>query len=119
MPTQRPRRRTVLFLGAGASRPFGYPLSAEILPAIWEGLHRKSGPGSWTRWAGMRGRPGDARLLKRLLEAMLPGLQPGTTLDGSTSILDVISLVDQVSVEGRSPTPALSSREVLEAQRVL
>jgi len=26
--------RTVLFLGAGASRPFGFPMTAEILPEI-------------------------------------------------------------------------------------
>ena len=35
-------KRTVLFLGAGASRPFGFPMTAEILPEILRRLRKRS-----------------------------------------------------------------------------
>src|SRR4051812_22404661 len=34
--------RTVLFLGAGASRPFGFPMTAEILPEILRRLRDRT-----------------------------------------------------------------------------
>jgi hypothetical protein len=34
-------KKTVLFLGAGMSNTFGYPLTKEILPSIVEGLKKK------------------------------------------------------------------------------
>jgi hypothetical protein len=62
---------------------------------------------------------GDARRLKKLLEALLPGLEGGTKLDGGVSIVDVISLLDQMVAEGRSPHVDISLRELLAARQVL
>lgn len=112
-------RRTVVFLGAGASRPFGYPLTAGILPAIWSGLHTSTGKHSWTRWAGMKGRKDEAARLRDFLSMLYPGLNDSQSLEDSISIVDVISLVEQMALEGRSPSPALGEQDVLLARRVL
>lgn len=112
-------RRMVVFLGAGASAPFGYPLTTSLLPRIWEGLHTAAGPNSWVRWAGMKHRRGDAGRLKNLIEALLPGVAGGAKLDDGVSIVDVISIIDQMLVEGRSPHSMMSVRELLAARQVL
>jgi len=115
--------RLVLFLGAGASVPYGYPLTTNLLSRIWAGLKSPNGPESWKRWAGMkRGRKlrrSDARRLKKLLKAVLPGLESGIKLDSGASIVDVISLLEQMVAEGRSPHIDISVRELLAARQVL
>lgn len=112
--------RSVLFLGAGASYPFGYPLTAGILPKIWSGLHIRAGTkGSWSRWAGMKGRARDAKSLIRCLQALLPGLQPKSAISGGVSIVDAISLMDQMIAEGRTPDPQMNASDVVQARRVL
>ena len=113
----KPKRKTVLFLGAGASVPHGYPVTAGILQSIWNGLTARRG--GWRDWAGMKGRGHDAQLLRNLLEALLPGLGAGVALNGAVSIVDIISIVDQMAAEGRSPSPQLSERELVTAKRVL
>ena len=110
---------TVVFLGAGASRPFGFPLTSDILQRIWNGLHTAKGSDSWQRWGGMKGRRTDARALSTFLQALLPGLTHSGNLDGGTSIIDVISLIDQMVTEGRTPHPSLTVRDVVNARRVL
>jgi len=116
-------RRLVIFLGAGASAPYGYPLTTTLLSRIWDGLRRPDGPGGWKRWAGMKHgaklRHGDARRLETLLKALLPGLETRTKLDSGVSIVDVISLLDQMLAEGRSPHIDISVRELLAARQVL
>src|SRR5690349_2083613 len=119
MATRKIPRRLVVFLGAGASVPYGYPLTTNLLSKIWTGLHTPDGSESWKRWAGMKPRRGDAPLLKKLLEALLPGLESGTNIDGGVSIVDVISLLDQMVAEGRSPHVDISVRELLAARQVL
>ena len=119
MAARKIPRRLVVFLGAGASAPYGYPLTTNLLSKIWMGLQTPRGAGSWRQWAGMKRRRGGARRLKQLLQALLPGLEAGTKLDGGVSIVDVISLVDQMVAESRSPHVDISLRELLAARQVL
>jgi hypothetical protein len=68
---------------------------------------------------GAKLRHGDARRLEKLLKALLPGLERETKLDSGVSIVDVISLLDQMVAEGRSPHVDISVRELLAARQVL
>jgi hypothetical protein len=89
-----PRPRSLaLFLGAGVSRPLGFPLSAEILPLIL----RRLDEGTLLASAG-DGRQGTE--LRRLLSSFLPalfeeGIEPPL-------ITDLLSLVDQLLVDGHA-----------------
>jgi len=109
-------RRTVLFLGAGASKPLGFPMTDGILTAIWSGLH----DGSWRGWPGLRKRR-DARKarndLVQLIQALLPGLTPESA--AGASIVDVISLLDQLIIEGRAPTPAIGDEQLRRGRALL
>jgi NAD-dependent SIR2 family protein deacetylase len=110
-------RRIAVFLGAGASRPLGYPVTDSILPAIWSGLL----DGGFRRWPGLRGRRGASRFagrLRRLLVILLPGLESGRPPEGA-SIVDVISLLDQLIMEGRTPHPDLSEAELRQTRVLL
>jgi hypothetical protein len=50
---------------------------------------------------------------------MLPGLGAGIPLNEAASIVDLLSIVDQMAAEGRSPSPQLSERDLLKAKRAL
>ncbi len=65
------KKNTVLFLGAGASKAFGYPLTKEILPKIIGSLNNE------TLFKEVKGNLGiEYRfLLKELLIALSPGLK--------------------------------------------
>jgi NAD-dependent SIR2 family protein deacetylase len=111
-------RRTVVFLGAGASVPHGFPTTDGILPRIWEGLN----DGSWRGWPGLRGkRAAAARAaeLRDLLRVLLPGLGKSRRFAGGASIVDVISLLDQLIGEGRSPFPKLSEDRIRRSRGML
>jgi hypothetical protein len=82
-----------LFLGAGASKPFGFPVTDEILPEVMARLRRGD------LFPRRDGRPApeadeSARDLRALLERLLPGLFS----DGIVPplITDVFSLLDQM-----------------------
>jgi hypothetical protein len=47
-----PLHRTILFLGAGASRALGYPLTAEILPEILRRLKDGDDGGGFEKFIG-------------------------------------------------------------------
>ena len=105
-------RRIVLFVGAGASAAFGFPVTNQILPQIWRDLHDESETGGWRKWAGFKAtanRPAQAnaaRELKQFLSSILPGLDstnPGAVL--GASIVDVISMLEHSAIERQSPFP--------------
>ena len=102
----RPRARSsVLFLGAGASRPFGIPVTAEILPRILERLESDK---LFTEPAGASARTA-ARARKDLregLEALVPGLFRDDV--DAPLITDLLSLFDQLLSEGHAAGPELS-----------
>lgn len=82
-----------LFLGAGVSRPLGFPLSAEILPLILRRL--EEGTLLVSHGDGNQGAE-----LRRLLSALLPalfqrGMEPPV-------ITDLLSLVDQLLLDGHA-----------------
>ena len=105
------RTRIVLFLGAGASVPHGYPATADLLPAIWHALTSREQ--AWTRWPGFRRRVNgrykprhrNAKELRTVLESVLPGLSPGSKDFGGASIIDVISMLEHSILERHTPIP--------------
>jgi hypothetical protein len=94
----------VLFLGAGASRPFGIPMTAEILPAILNRLESEAlftEPGSATPEAARDARAELHDGLMRLVPGLFrKGLEPPL-------ITDLLSLVDQLLVSGNAAAPDL------------
>src|SRR5688572_9931283 len=95
--------RTVLFLGAGASRPFGFPMTAEILPEILKRLRSRG----LFRGDGAAREPGASAhheledLLGRFLPALLDDVREPPL------ITDLLSLVDQLLAAGNAPQPDL------------
>jgi hypothetical protein len=114
-------KRIVLFLGAGASVPHGYPATDQLLPAIWQALN--SPDRAWAKWAGFRrwesrrGKrrrvpiPRNADDLRRVLTSILPGLPESADDFSGASIIDVISTIELSIVERHSPIepPSLAS----------
>jgi NAD-dependent SIR2 family protein deacetylase len=85
-----------LFLGAGVSRPLGFPLTAEILPLILRRHPDKLGD-----------------LLSRLLPALFEeGTEPPL-------ITDLLSLVDQLLLDGHALGPELGSGALDELRTLL
>jgi NAD-dependent SIR2 family protein deacetylase len=98
-------RRTVLFLGAGASRPFGFPMTAEILPEILRRLRGRSlfrrGRGAGPNEAGASTHDELQHLLSRFMPALFEGgAEPPL-------ITDLLSLVDHLLSAGNAPQPDL------------
>jgi hypothetical protein len=99
-------RAQVLFLGAGASRPFGIPMTAEILPQI---LKRLSEGVLFTEPAGATARA--AREAREDLREGLAQLVPGLFGDVEPPLItDLLSLLDQLLVEGHAGGPRLPVR---------
>lgn len=101
-----------MMVGAGASRPMGYPLSSELLPRIVEDLRDNSAKPAWSKWAAM-GKTAEERRQKRddlvhLLNVLLPGLAQAKGVNGGTSIVDVLSVVDHLIEDRMSPCGGLS-----------
>jgi hypothetical protein len=97
--------RTVLFLGAGASRPFGFPMTAEILPEVLRRLKRRV---LFRHARAGRSREGGAathRELQQLLSRFMPALFEGEA--EPPLITDLLSLVDHLLSAGNAPQPDL------------
>lgn len=100
----RPRGGTVLFLGAGATRPFGLPLTAEILPAILSRLRRG------TLFGTADGARRSAGQMRALLEALMPGL--GRRNVAPPLITDLLSVVDHMIASGQALQPGIGPHEM-------
>jgi hypothetical protein len=100
------------FLGAGASAPFGYPTTAEILPRMVErlenggALFHDNGKGASTK----RGR------LRTCIETLLPGAFKVKRLP---LITDVLSLLDHLILEDLSIGPSDSTVQLQEWRRLV
>jgi NAD-dependent SIR2 family protein deacetylase len=103
-------RRVVIFLGAGASKPLGFPLTGEILPEIVRRLDRED------LFRGSAVNVEDCRKLRRYLETLMPGLVRDDV--SLPLITDVLSLTDQLLVGGHTALP-MQTQEELVAARVL
>ncbi len=105
-------KRIALSLGAGASKPLGFPLTGEILPEILARLGAKSlfGP------ATAKPRPSEADLRAFLFELM-PGLSHH---DSSPPLItDVLSLIDQMLAAGNVPGGKISDSQMRHVRLLL
>ena len=108
-PRGRPKddRRVVLFLGAGASAAFGYPVTSAVFPRIREGLKtRKLFP--------IESNPKRERAKMRRLRAYLEKVLPGFVDDqlALPLITDVLSLIDLLLETGETALPMMSANEL-------
>lgn len=121
-----PTERTVLFLGAGASRALGYPVTSEILARILERLdskqplftylnviHALTGEHASVNKAGFL--PDATKVLKAELTQLLPGILSGAR---TAQITEVLSLLDHLIVTGSCALPGFP-RERLARLRLL
>jgi hypothetical protein len=110
MPVKKRRNRAV-FLGAGASKPLGYPLTAEILPEIRKRLdERKLFDG------GIRGQK-DRKQLASYLKGMFPGWKlPNVE---PPIITDILSLVDYARMSSISPVVGKGPARLTQFRRLL
>ena len=98
-------KRIVIFAGAGASKPLGYPLTNELLRDIWLGLNDER---QWMKWAGFKtkGRRAGARLVDELqgyLRSVLPGIGEVDPKISAASIVDIISMLEYSITERHCP----------------
>ena len=106
-----------VFLGAGAGKPFGYPLTGEILPEIVRRLHQKT-----TLFGSSNSDRDSQNQLIVELKRIVPGyarVDYGDKQSSVPSITDVLSLIDYslqtaVPVHGLSPAELARTRELLD-----
>src|SRR5215471_8635700 len=107
---------TVIFLGAGASKAVGLPLTNEILPRVLERLRDRS---LFRDDADNRDR------LERCLGAILPGLDIRDVLNQELwqktlpSVTDVLSGIDYLLQSSNAPMPQFGLDELACGRRLL
>lgn len=88
-------KKITFFLGAGASKAYGLPLTDEIFPGIWKKINRKTTKRS-------------IRLLK-LIKALYPGLSSSARQPKKLpGITDVLSMIDHFIMNGQVPVTKLT-----------
>jgi hypothetical protein len=115
--------RTVVFLGAGASKALGLPLTNEILPALLERLKAQAPDGRELFGGSQQA----AEHLTRCLEAILPGLRGllagsddhGRWTASLPPITDILSAIDYSLLSGNSPGAGLTLRDLEQSRRLL
>jgi hypothetical protein len=112
-PRAHPTSR-VLFLGAGASRAFGYPLTSAILPHIRAGLQDNS-------LLPLESNPRRERAKMKRLREHLGTLLPAFFDDDIELplITDVLSLIDLLLTTGEVAVPMLSTEEMEDLRTLL
>ncbi len=114
---------TVVFLGAGASKPLGLPMTAEIFPKMLQRLLGKDPEGKRL----FNGDTEDSGRLLACLHALLPGLagftarsrDVATWKDDLLPITDVLSTIDYLLLTSNSPAPGLSLSELERARKLI
>ena len=103
-----------MFLGAGASKAFGYPLTGEILPAIRAGLNDGT-------LFPVESNPKRERAKMKRLREHLTTLLPAFFDDGIELplITDVLSLIDLLLSTGEIAVPMLSTEEMEDLRTLL
>ncbi len=114
-----PRQRagdTVVFLGAGASKAFGYPMTGEILPKITK-QWKANGPLFKDINDPQRDKL-DRLTIRKFLVDLLPGLATAKRA-AIPLITDVFSLVDHACLRGEAITAELSTDAVRQFSHLL
>jgi len=118
-----PVESITIFLGAGSSKPFGYPLTAEIMPLIIERAiegklfeRRSEGPASTNVLP-------DAAACGVLLRR-LGMLFPGVSMQNATSaalpqVTDVLSLLDRLIADGLGLSAEFRRADVVETRMLV
>ena len=114
MPPRVEPTSSALFLGAGASKAFGYPLTGEILPAIRAGLEDGT-------LFPLESSPKRERAKMKRLRGHLTTLLPAFFDDDIELplITDVLSLIDLLLSTGEIAVPMLSTEEMEDLRTLL
>ena len=114
--------KTVVFLGAGASKAFGLPLTGEILPRLLTRLMSKTSPDQPL----FGGDNVDQSELKRCFRAILPGLRFASGSKGQSDrpgtlplITDVLSAIDHFLISANGPSPGFTLSRLARARTLL
>ena len=119
--------RTVLFLGAGASRALGYPLTRDILPQIIGRLKDRSlfaadadyvagMPHEYTAVNHLGFHPDAMSVLERELNELFPTLMNSAA---PPNITDILSLFDHLIVTGNAALPGFSRERLARLRGLL
>lgn len=112
------RNTKLIFLGAGASRPFGFPLTAGILPWVLRKLSENK----------LFGNDVAARIqLNELIKGILPGLNewqsslpPAESWEEQLPLItDVLSLIDHLALNFNAASKALTPSELARGRGLL
>jgi len=109
-------RSLVVFLGAGASKPFGYPITRELMLRILQGLHQGTILAKAGKGPGMKtGAP------REELRAFLTDLLPGERLSKESvpMVTGVLSLLDYSLATGQAVLPGRTLDETRRARQQL
>jgi hypothetical protein len=102
-------KSVAVFMGAGASKPFGFPLTKELLPLIKESV---------AKGELFANSSSDRELLLHGLKKLLPGFNSIDPTD-LPLITDVLSLIDHSLHLSNVPFPQMVSRELVELRILL
>jgi len=106
--------QTALFLGAGASAAFGYPITSGIFPLIREGLKAKNLFPVETNPKRERAK---MERLKGYLETLMPSFfEPATNLP---LITDILSLIDSLLRTNEVAIPMFSTKQMEDFRTLL
>ena len=113
---RRPSAKCVVFLGAGASKTFGYPLTRDLLPAIFRELGNADFLAGYDTDSGS-----SARRSRTLLKEYLLQLLPGESLHRANLplVTSLLSLLDYSIATGQALLPERSRTQTREARRLL
>jgi hypothetical protein len=114
--------KTVVFLGAGASKAFGLPLTGEILPMLLTRLMSKTSSDQPL----FGGDNVDQSELRRCLRVILPGLRFVSGSKGRSArpgtlplITDVLSAIDHFLISANAPGPGFTLYRLARARTLL
>ena len=118
--TKKSPRRFVLFFGAGAAVPFGYPTTEGILPAVRAAIAPGLKPSQRPKWLrdAEKYNPDLSTDLRTGLKHVFPGLRRLGKQD-TVSIIDVLSLLDHLIASKQSLSPRFAGDRLLTMRRYL
>jgi len=115
--------KVAVFLGAGASRTFGWPLTSQLLPMILDGLIDENLFEDW-RVNTKPENVDDRAILRKAIKALCPGIQ--ITTDYLTQnrnrlplVTSLLSMLDYSLASGQALVLGLSADEIKSARSLL